>query len=118
MTEVGQTILIVEDEPLIAMLLADMLEDAGFATALAASADEAFGWLEASGRPDLIISDQSMPNMTGSDMAAAVIAKFGPVPVLIASGHTHGPDFPYPTLRKPFAEADVLDAVARLIAPR
>ncbi len=110
-----QMILIVEDEPLIAMLLADLLGDAGFATAEAGNPAQAFAYVEEHGLPDLIISDQSMPGMTGTAMAAAIIAKYGPVPVVVATGHAFGPDMVYPILPKPYVAADVLAIVRSII---
>lgn len=108
-------ILIVEDEAIIAMMLADMLTDAGYQIAEADGPAAALAMVEHSGLPDLIISDQSMPGMTGTEMITALIAKFGQVPVLVTSGYALGSDFPHPTLQKPFVEADLLAKVRELI---
>ena len=108
-------ILIVEDEPLIAMLLEDVLENAGFCAISLPDAARALGHLEQHGVPDLILSDQTMPGMTGTAMAAEIHQRYGAVPILIASGMTEGIEPHYPTLRKPFVEAEVLVKVNALL---
>jgi CheY-like chemotaxis protein len=64
-------ILVVDDEPDIARLLADILEGDGHETASASSGREALDWL--SGREvDLIISDLRMPDMDGPALYRAL----------------------------------------------
>ena len=109
------SILIVEDETMIAMMMADMLTDAGYRISEADSPAAAFALIEKDGLPDLIISDHSMPGMTGAEMIDRLIETRGPLPVLITSGHAMGADFPYPALQKPFAEADLLSKVRGLL---
>ena len=65
-----QQILIVEDEPLIAMMLEDFLEV-----------------LEKHGRPDLLISDVVMPQMDGPTMVRHAREKFPDLPILFMSGY-------------------------------
>jgi PAS domain S-box-containing protein len=64
-------ILVVDDEPDIARLLADILQGDGHETAAASSGREALDWL--SGREvDLIISDLRMPDMDGPALYRAL----------------------------------------------
>ena len=111
----GASILIVEDEAMIAMMMADMLSDAGYRISEADSPAAAFALIEQQGLPDLVISDQSMPGMTGAEMAGELIERHGPLPVLITSGYAMSGDFPYPALQKPFGEADLLAEVRKLL---
>ena len=59
------TILVVDDDPLIAMSAVDMLEDLGHTVIEANSAQRASEILEAGQAVDLMMTDQAMPGMTG-----------------------------------------------------
>lgn len=81
------TILIVDDEYLIADILSFALEDEGFMTVTAGSAVRALEILDRE-RPDLIITDFMMPGMTGIEFAAAVRAQPAHLatPIMLMSG--------------------------------
>lgn len=80
-------ILLVEDEVLIRLMLADELRDAGHQVIEASDADEALVILEAS-LPDLIISDVRMPgSIDGMGLLALVRASQPALPVIITSAH-------------------------------
>jgi PAS domain S-box-containing protein len=66
-------ILVVDDEPDIAQLLADVLERDGHQVQRALSGREALAWL-AEGAVDLIISDLHMPDMDGPSLYRALAA--------------------------------------------
>ena len=59
------TILVVDDDPLIAMITVSMLEDLGHTVIEANSPQHALKILEAGQAVDLIMTDQAMPGMTG-----------------------------------------------------
>lgn len=63
----GNTVLLVEDEPLLGRLLSQRLEREGFAVILVKDGEEA---LEALGEttPDLILMDIILPKMSGFDL--------------------------------------------------
>ena len=63
----GSTILIVEDEPNILMLLEEHLREEGYATLTATTGTDAIGKARA-GAPDLILLDVMMPGMSGFDV--------------------------------------------------
>jgi CheY-like chemotaxis protein len=80
-------VLIVEDEPLLRMLAAEVVEDAGFIALEAGDADEAVALLES--RPDisLLFTDISMPgSMDGLKLAHAVRNRWPPIKILVVSG--------------------------------
>ena len=57
-------LLLVEDERMLAEILADTLSDRGFDVTLAADGEEALSlWREL--RPDIVVSDVMMPKMDG-----------------------------------------------------
>ncbi|MFV0408950.1 MAG: sigma-54-dependent transcriptional regulator [Paracoccus sp. (in: a-proteobacteria)] len=81
-------ILIVDDERDIRDLIADILEDEGFATRTAANADEAIGALN-DAEPSLMILDIWLKDsrMDGIDILKQVKRNNPDVPVIIISGH-------------------------------
>ncbi|MFZ9133895.1 MAG: sigma-54-dependent transcriptional regulator [Gemmobacter sp.] len=81
-------ILIVDDERDIRDLVADILRDEGFATRLAANADEALGAINAAA-PALVILDIWLKDsrMDGIDILKTVKRDNPGIPVVIISGH-------------------------------
>jgi DNA-binding response OmpR family regulator len=81
-------ILIVEDEPLIRLFVADILEDAGFAIVEAANAEEAIRQL-GPGSPlfDAVIIDVGLPDKRGDVLADELRVKWKELPIVIATGH-------------------------------
>jgi DNA-binding NtrC family response regulator len=68
---------------------------------------------------DLVITDQLMPNMTGTELIAAIRARGSAVPVVLATGYAElppGSDASLPRLNKPFAQADLADLVERVVS--
>ena len=82
-----QIVLVVEDEPLIRMMAAVTIEDAGFEVMEAADSVEAVEILES--RPDirLVFTDVDMPNgMDGIRLAACIRDRWPPINIVITSG--------------------------------
>lgn len=82
------TVIVVEDEPLIRVDTAIMLEEAGFDVLEAANADEAIPILEATPSIWAIFTDVDMPgSMDGIRLAHAVKDRWPPVHIFVTSGH-------------------------------
>ena len=82
------TILVVEDEALIRMVSADILEEAGFRVLEAANADEAILVMEGADHVELMVTDIRMPGrMDGLELAAFDHAHLPDVRLLVTSGH-------------------------------
>ncbi|MDP9840639.1 CheY-like chemotaxis protein [Neorhizobium huautlense] len=81
-----RTVLIVEDEPLIRMVLADTLLDEGYDVVEAGNVLEAVAALGQ--RPiDAVVTDIDMPGaLSGLDLARMISTSHMNVPVIIASG--------------------------------
>lgn len=112
----GFRILVAEDEPLVAMLLEDVLLDAG-ATIMGPAATVAEGLaLAAAERPDVAVLDLNLSGETCLALADA-LATAG-VPFLVATGY--GGDVPLPrhagveVLQKPYEPATLIAALSRL----
>jgi signal transduction histidine kinase/PAS domain-containing protein/ActR/RegA family two-component response regulator len=82
------SVLVVEDDPIVAMTVATALEDAGFAVTRAATADEALSVIAAGG-VDLLFSDVVMPGgMSGVDLMREVQLRYPGLPVVLATGYS------------------------------
>ncbi len=117
------TVLVVDDEPLIAMALEAALEDAGYRVATAANGRQGLERLAEGPRPDLVLLDMMMPVMNGPAMLAAMAAhpELAGIPVVVLSS------LPQEAIRarvgegvaaillKPCTAEQVLDAIARVL---
>ena len=65
----GETVLIVEDDPAVRVLVSQVLSELGYAFVEAGDADSALPIIESSQRIDLMISDVGLPGMNGRQLA-------------------------------------------------
>ena len=80
-------VLIVEDEPLLRMHAASLIEDAGFDTLEASSAEEAIEFLETRLDIRIVFTDIDLPGeMNGIRLAAAIRDRWPPVELVLTSG--------------------------------
>ncbi|BAP41639.1 response regulator with CheY-like receiver [Pseudomonas sp. StFLB209] len=115
------TILIVDDEYLIAEILSFALEDEGFLTVTAGTAQKALTILDRE-RPGLIITDYMMPGMNGMEFAAAVREnpQFSTIPIVLMSGaQAHlgsaRPELFTKVFEKPFEIEAMVESVKKLL---
>jgi signal transduction histidine kinase/FixJ family two-component response regulator len=111
-------VLLVDDDFLIAMSSVDMLADLGHEVVEAHSGREALAHLEGNGRFDLMITDYSMPEMTGGELARAARTLFPDLPILIASGYADLPagiDFDVARLGKPYTQQQLAMEIERAV---
>jgi two-component system cell cycle sensor histidine kinase/response regulator CckA len=90
----GETILLVEDEPLIRELSRDMLERQGYRVILAANAKEAEQLSGKAGTFDVLITDAVMPNISGAELARRLRTVNPGLKVLFISGYADDPPVP------------------------
>ncbi len=79
-------VLIVDDEPTITDMLRDVLSREPYGTLSASSAEEALTIL-AREQVDVVISDEKMPGMSGSEFLAVVRQKYPDTIRMILTGH-------------------------------
>ena len=113
------TILVIEDEPLIRMTIADDLERAGFAVLEAGNAEEALRLLADDCSISAIFTDIGMPgDLDGLKLAWLVRDRWPPVEIIITSGHRMIRDDQMPDralfFPKPYAHQPVIDALTRM----
>jgi CheY-like chemotaxis protein len=108
-------VLVVEDDAMIGMLLAEMLGEMGYdVCAVATTEDDAVADATRC-RPGLMIVDEHL--LEGSGLSAVNrILRTGPVPCVFISGAPVYPKRPGTTvLQKPFLEADLIRAIQHVV---
>ncbi|MDE8654695.1 response regulator [Novosphingobium album (ex Liu et al. 2023)] len=116
-------ILVVDDEFLLAMMLADILEDEGYKVETAPNGQVALDRIKEE-QPTLIITDFMMPIMTGLELAEAVRSdeSISDMPIILVSGARGGiarerPEYFQAVFDKPYKNEALLAAVERLVSP-
>jgi DNA-binding NtrC family response regulator len=118
------SVLVVEDEILVRMLVSDELRAADYLVLEAVDADEAVAMLRAGVRVDLILSDVRMPgSIDGMGLLRFSRENYPGIPVIITSGHLSATEAcaegATRFLPKPYRLSDALQAVkAGLSAPQ
>jgi len=111
------SILFVDDESILLMVGAEMLESNGHRVTQAASGAEALQALQSNGSYDLLITDHAMPGMTGVELARKARSISPDLRVVLASGFQEIPgetEADWTRLRKPYLESDLLDVINSL----
>ena len=113
-------VLLVEDEPLVRMFSADVLEEAGFEVIEAFNGDEALNVLDARHDIEVLFTDVNMPgSLDGLNLARVVHERRPSIKLLIASGQVRLSDDQIPDagrfLAKPYAPEAIVREVRELI---
>ena len=120
----GETILVVEDEPAMREVTRRILSRSGYHVLTAASGREAIEIATSTdGDIDVLLTDVVMPQMLGKEAADRIRAFRPGVKVLFMSGYTQGlldtqgvAEAGADLIEKPFTEASLLPRLRRLIA--
>ncbi len=87
-SQTGEHVMVVDDEPEITRMLTRMLESYGYRVTAFTSSDQALEAFRTSPeRFDAIITDQTMPRLTGLALARAVRDIRAEIPVIITTGY-------------------------------
>jgi CheY-like chemotaxis protein len=111
-------ILLVDDDPLIAMSTAEMLEDLGHRVIGASSGLHALDILRSDQEIDLMMTDHVMPGMTGIELAVASRELRPELLVLLATGFAELPDgiqVDLPRLAKPYHQDQLRERLDQLL---
>lgn len=120
----GETVLVVEDDAMMLLMLQEALEELKYRVISATSGTAALGLLEQGVDFDLLITDIIMPgDIDGFDLVRQMRQKTEDAAVLYISGHTEflsaneGP-FDAPMLSKPCAANELANAVKAVLSKR
>jgi signal transduction histidine kinase/ActR/RegA family two-component response regulator len=112
-------ILVVEDDADVRRVIVECLSLIGYKVTEAANGSEALTQL-ATGKPDLLVVDYAMPDMTGAEVISEARKMVGDLPVILATGYADMAAVERLAgrpriLRKPFDIAQLGDAVSSVL---
>jgi len=114
-------VMVVDDDPLVLLNTAAMLEDLGHTVIEASDAEEALNALRQDNNIDVVITDQAMPGMRGDELAGAIKVSWPDLPVIIATGYaelSHATRAQFPRLSKPFGQKQLASKLAEALRSR
>ena len=112
------TILVVEDDAIVRMLIVDVLEELEFKVLEAADAGEALALVQNTDKIiDLMMTDVGLPDMDGKQLANKVRELRATLPILFASGYAENIDVPegMQVIGKPFSIDQLRDKVKSML---
>ena len=122
-TGAGETVLVIDDEPTVRMLIVEVLEEAGYSALEAEDGPSGMKILETDARIDLLITDVGLPGGMNGRQVADAARNFRPnLKVLFVTGYAenaavgnghleHGMD----VITKPFVMADLAHKITEMI---
>ncbi|MBU1316882.1 MAG: PAS domain S-box protein [Alphaproteobacteria bacterium] len=108
------TVLAVDDDALVLMNTSLMLEDLGHTVIEAYNGKDALDVLRSGREVDLVITDHSMPRMTGAELAEEIRVAWPSLPIVLATGYAElpaGNGRKWPMLSKPFTQDQLETAI-------
>ena len=119
-----ETVLVVDDDPAVLMLVCDVLADMGYTTIEAPDGPAGLKVLQSDMRIDLLITDVGLPGLNGRQVADAGRVHRAGLKVLFITGYADSAVFSHhhlepgmQVLTKPFAMKDLASRVRSLISP-
>ncbi|HEV2099345.1 MAG TPA: response regulator, partial [Stellaceae bacterium] len=105
-------VLVVDDDPAVRSITADILNGLGYDVVQAANGDAALEALNTGNRIDLLLTDVVMTGISGPELARRVRVLQPRMPIVFISGYAdlagrNGDEFLHQLVRKPFRPADL-----------
>ena len=114
----ASTILVVEDDAIVRMLIVDVLEELEFKVLEAEHAEAALVFIEDNTRViDLMMTDWGLPGMNGKELAVKTRTLRPALPILLASGYAENIELPagVQMIAKPFSIEQLRDKVKGML---
>ncbi|OOH80230.1 response regulator [Pseudomonas koreensis] len=118
MSATPSTILVVEDDNIVRMLIVDVLEELEFEVLEADGSEQALQILkDATKHIDLMMTDVGLPGMDGRELATEARKLRPALPILFASGYAESIDVPagMHVIGKPFSIDQLRDKVKAVL---
>ncbi|QXI14443.1 response regulator [Pseudomonas zeae] len=118
MSNPAPTILVVEDDNIVRMLIVDVLEELEFKVLEADGSEQALEVLQdATKEVDLMMTDVGLPGMDGRELAGEARKLRPALPILFASGYAENIDAPADmhVIGKPFSIDQLRDKVKSIL---
>jgi CheY-like chemotaxis protein len=103
-------VLIVDDDPQIAEVLQQLLEDEGYVVAKEPDGRSALSRIERN-PPDVVLADMRMPRLGGVGLLREINLRFNSIEVILMSATESPRGLSVPFLQKPFDFEEVLNAI-------
>lgn len=121
----GETVLVIEDDPAVRLLVMQVLEELGYRTIETEGGKDATPILQSGQKIDLMISDVGLPGMNGRQLAEIARESRPGLPILFMTGYAeHAADqaeFLEPGMQiiaKPFSIAQLASRIEAILRPR
>ncbi|WP_285423966.1 MULTISPECIES: response regulator [unclassified Pseudomonas] len=118
MSNPASTILVVEDDNIVRMLIVDVLEELEYSVLEAADGAEAMAFVQDKAQViALMMTDKGLPDIDGIDLARKARNERPDLPVLFASGYAETIDVPdgMHSIGKPFSIDQLRDKVKSIL---
>jgi two-component system, cell cycle sensor histidine kinase and response regulator CckA len=119
----GATVLVVDDEIAVRAVVARTLKRGGFQVLQAEDGREALELVDRHGPPGLVLTDLTMPNIGGAELARRLKERFPALPIVFMSGYSAEQlrlegaiDPEVELLQKPFSPSTVIAVVSAALA--
>jgi signal transduction histidine kinase len=116
----SRSVLIVDDDPMVAAATAAMIEDLGHSALVVSSGPLALNVVRSDADIDLIVTDYAMPGMTGAELARHIRQVRPALPIILATGYADLPnaeDPGLPRLGKPYRREEMARLLTTLVGP-
>lgn len=80
--------LVVDDEPAVRAIIARSLEEAGFRVLQAGEGADALGLVDRYGPPQIVLTDLTMPGISGVALARRLKERWPALPIVFMSGYS------------------------------
>jgi signal transduction histidine kinase len=118
-----ETVLVVEDDPMVRDLAVAMIGKLGYAVAVASNGKDALAVLDSARRIDVMFSDLVMPGgLNGAELAAEAVRRRPAIKVLLTSGYTErtvgkptGHELGFPLISKPYRASDLAARIRTIL---
>ncbi len=117
----GETVVFVDDEKTIRQLAQDFLTQAGFRPVCFENGIKALQWLSNDNECDILVTDMTMPGMTGEELIEKVRIMRPDLPAILCTGYntdvqdSHSHSFAF--LNKPFSFPDLFSKIRTMLEP-
>ena len=119
----GEVVMVVDDEPALVALAEEILAELGYEpVGFESSADALKAFTDDPRRFDLVLTDEMMPELTGTGLAREIRRVRADIPIVIMSGYVDSgvaalarSSGVSDVLRKPLQRADIAEALARVL---
>lgn len=117
MSEALSTILVVEDDDTVRMLIVEVLEELGYSVTDASDAEKALALIRSEQPFSLMMTDVGLPGMDGRELAKAARLERSELPILFASGYPDSSDLEagMQIIGKPFSIDQLRDKVQGML---